>query len=168
MKRLLLLLCLLGFTFEPSLVASDTLPPSTAETPENRQGLETCIRAIASQSDPAKLATLGSRQSNPRLKRIMYYLATAREAGADPALVIFSAQSANGSVNTPRAELVRTSLLRNLKICDGLGLLTPENLERLKRGNAPVVPVAEPVVLAASSVPAMTAVLPVDFMGCKV
>lgn len=34
-----------------------------------------CIRAVAAQSDPAKLATLGERQANPRLKRILFYLA---------------------------------------------------------------------------------------------
>lgn len=101
--------------------------------------LSTCITAIAAQSDPAKLATLGRRQANPRLKRILYYLAEARAAGADPAVVIDQAQKQNGSNGTPRAPLVKASLLRNLKICDGLGMITPDNLVKLKRGNAPTV-----------------------------
>lgn len=42
-------------------------------------------QAIAAQSDPAKLATLGRRKANPRLKRIVFYLAQARDAGANPA-----------------------------------------------------------------------------------
>ena len=101
--------------------------------------LSTCVAAVAAQSDPAKLATLGRRQANPRLKRILYYLAEARAAGADPGEVIDQAQKQNGSAGTPRAPLVKTSLLRNLKICDGLGMVTPENLAKLKRGNAPTV-----------------------------
>lgn len=66
-------------------------------------------------------------------------LAAARDGGADPAEVIEQAQRANGSFGTPRAPLVKASLLRNLKICDGLGLLTPENRTRLRHGQAPVV-----------------------------
>ena len=101
--------------------------------------LSTCVTAIATQSDPAKLGTLGSRATNPRLKRILYYLAVARDGGADPAEVIEQAQRRNGSFGTPRAPLVEASLLRNLKICDGLGLLTPENRIRLRHAHAPVV-----------------------------
>ena len=101
--------------------------------------LSTCVTAIAAQSDPAKLGTLGSRATNPRLKRILYYLASARDSGADPAEVIEQAQRQNGSLGTPRAPLVKASLLRNLKICDGLGLLTPENRHRLRHGQAPGV-----------------------------
>ena len=101
--------------------------------------LSTCVTAIAAQSDPAKLGTLGSRATNPRLKRILCYLAVARDGGADPAEIIEQAQRTNGSYGTPRAPLVKASLLRNLKICDGLGLLTPENRARLRHGQAPVV-----------------------------
>lgn len=53
--------------------------------------------------------------------------------------MIDQAQRANGSYGTPRAPLVKASLLRNLKICDGLEMLDADNLARLKRGNAPVV-----------------------------
>ena len=41
--------------------------------------------------------------------------------------IIRASQRANGSADTPRAPLVEAGLLRNLKIADGLGLLTPEN-----------------------------------------
>lgn len=127
----------------PFVSKSVTAPAAPFVTPEtaveSREQLSTCVTAIASQSDPAKLATLGSRQANPRLKRILYYLAQARAAGADPGNVLDQAQRVNGSFGTPRAPLVKASLLRNLKICDGLRMLTPENLEKLKRGNAPVV-----------------------------
>ncbi len=106
---------------------------------EPKEQFSVCVQAIAAQSDPAKLATLGERGANPRLKRIMYYLAVARAGGADPGNVIDEAQRQNGSAGTPRAALVKASLLRNLKICDGLGLLTPENLAGLRRGAAPTV-----------------------------
>ena len=104
-----------------------------------KEQLSTCITAIAAQSDPAKLATLGSRAANPRLKRIMYWLAAARDTGANPSDVINQAQKLNGSFGTPRAPLVKASLLRNLKICDGLNMLTPEDRALLRRGGAPVV-----------------------------
>ena len=113
--------------------------PAVAQPPAAPEQLSTCIAAIAAQSDPAKLATLGSRAANPRLKRIVYYLAEARDDGADPREVIDRAQQANGSAGTPRAPFVKASLLRNLKICDGLGMLDPDNRALLRRGNAPVV-----------------------------
>ena len=122
-------------THDPA-TKSPTRNPSVVESKER---LSVCVQAIAAQSDPGKLATLGERGANPRLKRIMYYLALARAGGADPGEVIDQAQRQNGSFGTPRAALVKTGLLRNLKICDGLGLLTPENLAGLRRGDAPTV-----------------------------
>ena len=116
-----------------------TVPPELQDGPGPQVPLSTCLTAIAAQSDPAKLATLGTRGANPRLKRIMYYLAQARQGGADPSEVIHDAQRMNRSAGTPRAALVKAGVLRNLKICDGLGLLTPENMAALRRGNMPTV-----------------------------
>ena len=120
---------------EPSPTAVVQIPPTVEPT----EKLSVCLTAIAAQSDPARLSTLSTRAANPRLKRIMYYLAQARAGGADPGEVIDEAQRMNGSADTPRAPLVKASLLRNLKICDGLGLLTPENLRGMRRGMAPTV-----------------------------
>ena len=120
-------------------VPLDPVPTAISPATQPAVPLATCITAIGAQSDPAKLGTLGRRATNPRLKRILYYLAAARDGGADPAEVIEQAQRANGSLGTPRAPLVKASLLRNLKICDGLGLLTSENRRRLRHGQAPVV-----------------------------
>ena len=39
----------------------------------------------------------------------------------------------------PRQDMVKESLLRNLVIAKRLGLLTPANLEALRRGKSPVV-----------------------------
>ena len=95
--------------------------------------------ALASLTDPAKLATLTSeRAANPRLLKCVYWLADARARGLDPAKVISDAQTTTG--DTPaHAALVRDALLRNLKIADGLGLLTADNLALLRRGRSPTV-----------------------------
>ena len=124
-----------GPTPDPALKS----PAGNLSNVEPKEQIFVCVQAVAAQSDPAKLATLGERGANPRLKRIMYYLARARASGADPGEVIDQAQRQNGSFGTSRASLVKASLLRNLKVCDGMGLLTPENLAGLRRGNAPTV-----------------------------
>ena len=68
-------------TPEPTPAASVAPTPVPLEPGEP---LSVCLQAIAAQSDPAKLATLGERAANPRLKRILYYLAQARRGGTDP------------------------------------------------------------------------------------
>jgi hypothetical protein len=96
------------------------------------------VLAVANLSDPAKLATLSERGANPRLIKIVYWLDAARNRGLPPELAVDLAQVKNGT-RDPRASLVRQSLLRNLKIADGLALFTPENKERMRNGRAPVV-----------------------------
>jgi len=96
------------------------------------------LRAISSLSDPAKLATLGKRGANSRLNKLVYWLDQARRRGLAPETAIGLAQTANRT-REPRASLVKAGLLRNLKIAEQLGLLTPDNKERLRRGQAAVV-----------------------------
>lgn len=96
------------------------------------------VFAIASLSDPAKLATLGERGANARLNKIVYWLDAARRKGMGPQTAIGFAQSLNHT-REPRASLVRESLLRNLKIGEELGLLTDDNRRRLREGNAAVI-----------------------------
>ena len=93
------------------------------------------IFAIASLSDPVKLATLGERGANSRLNKIVYWLQDARKRGLAPSTSIGVAQVLNWT-REPHASVVKESLLRNLKIADQLGLLTPENLDRLRKGQA--------------------------------
>jgi hypothetical protein len=93
------------------------------------------VFALSNLSDPAKLRALGERGSNSRLNKIVFWLDDARTRGISAETAVDWAHFFNGS-REPRASLVRTSLLHNLKIADGLGLLTAENRERLKRGNA--------------------------------
>ncbi|HEY1172107.1 MAG TPA: hypothetical protein VGH19_12105 [Verrucomicrobiae bacterium] len=93
------------------------------------------VFAIANLSDPAKLATLGERGANPRLNKIVFWMHEAFDRGGSPEGAVEWAQRLNGEGGM-RAELVRDALMRNWKIARQLGLLTPENLEKLKRGNA--------------------------------
>ena len=95
-------------------------------------------QALVSLCDPAKLATLGDRGANPRLKKIVYWLEQAREAGNDPARIIDEVLQQN-HYGADHAALIKTNLLRNIKICDELGFFTFDNLSALRRGNAPMV-----------------------------
>ena len=96
------------------------------------------VHSVASLSDPAKLSTLGKRGANSRLNKIVYWLEHAEARGLSPENTIRFAQMLNGT-REPRASLVKVSLLRNLKIATELGLRTPDNLARLRRGNSALV-----------------------------
>lgn len=96
------------------------------------------IVALANLADPAKLATLGERGANSHLNKIVFWLDTARQRGASAETTVNWAQTINGT-DEPRASLVKNQLVRNLKIAEELGLLTADNRDRLKRGNAAIV-----------------------------
>ena len=96
------------------------------------------VFAVANLSDPKKLATLGERAANPRLNKIVYWLHEAQGRGMPAGAAISLTQWINWT-REPRASLVKESLLRNLKIADGLGLFTGENQTRLRQGQAGVI-----------------------------
>jgi hypothetical protein len=96
------------------------------------------VFALTSLTDPAKLARLGPRGANPRLNKTVFWLHEVEQRGMSAATAIRVSQGLNGTYE-PRSTLVRESLLRNLKIAGELGLLTPENLQRLRSGRAAVV-----------------------------
>lgn len=96
------------------------------------------IYSLGHLTDPAKLCTLGERGANSRLNKIVFWLDAARHRGVTAETAIRGAHYFNGT-REPRASLVQTSLLHNLKIAETLGLLTGENRERLKRGQAAIV-----------------------------
>lgn len=106
--------------------------------PTFARGESACRVALLSLSDPAKLATLGERGANPRLKKIVYWLDEARRTGEDPEQLLGSVLQMN-RYRAGHARLVKVNLLRNLKIGDQLGFFSPENRALLRRGNAPVV-----------------------------
>jgi hypothetical protein len=121
MSKLLLALLLAAV---PSIIAA----PSTAAV------------AIASQTDPAKLATLkGERAANPRLQKCVYWLAYAEEQGEKPEAVLDESAKLNKTAGTPYAGFLNWGLLENLKIAKELGLLTPEGMVELKRGKSATI-----------------------------
>lgn len=100
---------------------------------------DVAVAALASLTDPQKLATLkGDRAANDRLLKCVYWLHDARGRGQLPERVIDAAQKLTGDP-AAHAALVREGLLRNLTISDRLGLLTPENAEGMRRGRSPIV-----------------------------
>jgi len=100
----------------------------------------TPAKAIASLTDPAKLATLkGERAANPRLQKCVYWLAYAEEQGEKPETVLDESAKLNKTEGTPYAGFVRWGLLENLKIAKELGLLTPEGMAELRRGKSATI-----------------------------
>jgi hypothetical protein len=96
--------------------------------------------AIASLTDPAKLATLkGERAANSRLQKCVYWLAYAEEQGQKPEAVLDESAKLNRTAGTPYAGFVRWGLLENLKIAKELGLLTPEGLAEMRRGKSATI-----------------------------
>ena len=100
----------------------------------------TPAKAIASLTDPVKLATLkGERAANPSLQKCVYWLAYAEEQGGKPEAVLDESAKLNKTEGTPYAAFVRWGLLENLKIAKELGLLTPEGMAELKQGKSAII-----------------------------
>jgi hypothetical protein len=94
---------------------------------------------VAPLIDPVKLATLGDRGANPRIQKAVAILWAAKQAGTDPAKVAADAVIRIGWSGTEKGTLTADALVRNLKIAEGLGSVTPEDIELMKRGRAPIV-----------------------------
>ena len=100
----------------------------------------TSAKAIASLTDPAKLATLkGEREGSPRLQQCVYWLARAEEQGEKPEALLDESAKLNKTAGSPYAGFVSWGLLENLKIAKELGLLTPEGMAELKRGKSATI-----------------------------
>ena len=100
----------------------------------------TPARAIASMTDPTKLATLkGEQAANSRLQKCVYWLAYAEEQGEKPAAVLDESAKLNKTAGTPYAGFVSWGLLENLKIAKELGLLTSEGMAELRQGKSATI-----------------------------
>ena len=100
----------------------------------------TPARAIASLTDPAKLATLkGERQASSNLQKCVYWLAYAEEQGEKPEAVLDESAKLNKTAGTPYAGFLSWGLLENLKIAKELGLLTPEGMAELRQGKSATI-----------------------------
>jgi hypothetical protein len=101
---------------------------------------KTAQQAIASLTDPAKLATLkGERAANPSLQKCVYWLAYAEEQGEKPEAVLDESAKLNKTAGTPYAGFLSWGLLENLKIAKELGLLTPEGMAELRQGKSATI-----------------------------
>jgi hypothetical protein len=95
---------------------------------------------LSSLVDPAKIDKLqGERAANPRLRKMIYWLETARRAGDDPEAIITSAQKQAGYYGSARAHADRESLLRNRTILERLGCLDDAGMAALRVGKAPKI-----------------------------
>ncbi|MDA7614439.1 hypothetical protein N8586_04830, partial [Verrucomicrobiales bacterium] len=93
-------------------------------------------RLKLTEAQTAKLDTLKSdHAANPRLRKACYWLHVAQVDGMPPASVV----DATGHATSPRGQLAKESLLRNLTILERLGCFTPDNLAKLRRGRAPII-----------------------------
>jgi hypothetical protein len=93
-------------------------------------------QAIASLTDPAKLATLkGERAANPRLQKCVYWLAYAEEQGQKPQAVLDESAMLNKTEGTPYAGFVRWGFFENIENAKDLRL--SRKLER-DRFNSPL------------------------------
>jgi len=102
--------------------------------------IQTPSAAIAWLTDPKKLATLtGERAANSRLQKCVYWLAYAEEQGEKPEAVLDESAKLNKTEGTPYAGCVRWGLLENLKIAKELGLLNPEGMAELRRGDSAAI-----------------------------
>ena len=73
--------------------------------------------ALASLTDPAKLATLkGERAANPRLQKCVYWLAYAEAQGEKPEVVLDESAKLNKTAGKLYAGFVNWGLLENLRI----------------------------------------------------
>jgi hypothetical protein len=96
--------------------------------------------ALTSLCDPAKIATLeGDRAANPRVRKIAYWLETARREGRDPRAEMDAVMVAVGWGGTMKGDLTALAMVRNRIIAERLGCLDADGMERMRRGASPIV-----------------------------
>ncbi len=84
----------------------------------------------------------GTRRGNALYKKLLGELLSSAKQGIDPESVVSDILKAS-----PNPDLRRQSLLTDIKGSKALGLDTPENLERLRRGRSPFVTKGNPKYL---------------------
>ena len=136
--RNLALLLLLSFCQACGQVGPTT---SAHETGQSKLAEKASVEAsiIASLIDPVKLATLGERGANPRVRKVTGILWQAKQAGKDPRGIVEAAVRQIGWGDTEKGKLTVDAMLRNLDILEKLGSTTPDDIAALSRGKAPVV-----------------------------
>jgi hypothetical protein len=98
----------------------------------------THAQKIAALIDPAKLSTLAPRGANPRVQKYVAQLFEAQQGGLDP-LKCATEAAALAGMKGDAAQLTVDAMVRNLRIADQLGCLTPDGLAEMRRGRSPTV-----------------------------
>lgn len=155
MYRWLFIIPILGISFiaacKPARQKAET--PATAEIVEPAAIAPTTAESdmVASLIDPAKLATLKSRGTNPRIMKIVAILATAKNHEKNqnhkknqnheknPQTIVNNAIAKIGWGNSEKGRLTAAAILRNLEIAEKLGCTTPEDIAAMRRGRSPTV-----------------------------
>jgi len=108
----------------------------------------TAEQAIASLTDPKKLATLkGERASNPRFQKCLYWLAIgeamSKERGGEEmdgvVKVIEEASRLNKTLGTPYASAIKDTLVSNYVRALLYDIFNPAGLEELRQGKSATI-----------------------------
>ena len=100
--------------------------------------MKTYAEKISSLIDPAKLATLGERQANPRVEKYVALLAEAKADGLAPGRVAHRALTLV-VMKGEAAKLTQEAMVRNLSIAERLGCLDETGLEGMRNGHGATV-----------------------------
>jgi hypothetical protein len=102
----------------------------------------TPAKAIASLTDPKKLATLkGERASNPRLQKCLYWIEVDQraEGGLRFYGLINRSLELNGEKDTPYGNAIMGSLYGNFLEANKMGLFTSEGMNELRQGKSATI-----------------------------
>jgi len=102
----------------------------------------TPAKAIASLTDPKKLATLkGERASNSRLQKCIYWVEVDQraEGGMKFYPLIMRSLELNGEKNTPYGNAILGSLFENNRLANQMGLFTSEGMNELRQGKSATI-----------------------------
>ena len=100
--------------------------------------LATYAEKISSLIDPAKLATLGERQANPRVEKYVALLAEAKADGLAPGRVAHLALTLVG-MKGAAAKVTQDAMIRNVTIAEKLGCLDEAGLEGMRNGHGATI-----------------------------
>ena len=118
------------------------LLPTIGVRAEETMDDSTPARAIASLTDPKKLATLkGERASNPRLQKCLYWVEVDQraEGGMKFYPLIMRSLELNGEKNTPYGNAILGSLFENNRLANQMGLFTSEGMNELRQGKSATI-----------------------------
>jgi hypothetical protein len=102
----------------------------------------TPARAIASLTDPKKIATLkGERASNPRLQKCLYWVEVDQRAEGwnEVYPLIIRALELNGEKDTPYGNYILGFMYENYRLANQMGLFTSEGMNELRQGKSATI-----------------------------